>query len=327
MTEFHLLRPWALFGLIPLLLLLWKLKQHKLKLHAWLAVCDPHLLKHLIQDTGVRVKSHVTTLLGCIGVLSILALTGPTWSRLPQPVLKQQQARVIVLDLSNAMLGKDIKPSRLIRAKFIIRDLLKNSGNGQWAMVAFTQEGFVVSPLTDDGRTIVALVDELSPQMMPVAGSNISQGLDKAQELIKQAGFSRGKLILLTANAANANDISTASGLATRGITTDVIAMATKPGAPVAPEDEFVQTRFNKVISRLDDASLRQLARAGEGLFFEGAQLNRIKRLLRPAGDIQYTLNKDKQVNTWDDRGRELLWLILPLFLVLFRKAWLENVS
>lgn len=326
MSEFHFLRPLAFVTLIPLALLVWKLSRNKQQLHSWLSICDAHLLKHLTTTTTTRVKHFAFTILTTIGLLMILALAGPTWQRIAHPVFKQKQARVIVLDLSNAMLGQDIKPNRLTRAKFLIRDLLKQADIGQLGMVAFTRDGFTVSPLTDDARTLEALVDELSPQMMPIAGSNIASGLKQAQQLIEQAGYNRGQIILFTANAADGADDDAARQLAKNNISLDIIGMATKAGAPVPSDDEFIQPR-NNTISHLPTQSLSLLAQSGNGRFIPFKQLKSIDSLVTINPSTKFHKNKDKQFNSWHDMGRYLILFILPLLLVLFRRGYLENVA
>lgn len=49
MVDFHLLRPWWLLMLIPVTGLVFVVWRQKPRLHAWLDVCDPHLLDHLLQ--------------------------------------------------------------------------------------------------------------------------------------------------------------------------------------------------------------------------------------------------------------------------------------
>ena len=49
MTEFHFLRPWWLLMIIPWLGLFWSLWRQQPRLEAWAAVCDRHLLEHLMQ--------------------------------------------------------------------------------------------------------------------------------------------------------------------------------------------------------------------------------------------------------------------------------------
>jgi len=327
MTAFHFLRPWAFWGLIPLVLLLYAIYKNKKQLQGWADICDANLLEQLRIQTGEKSQNTALLIFFILSLIIMASLAGPTWTRLPVPVMKQQQARVIVLDLSRAMLGKDIKPSRLDRAKFQVRDLLKAADLGQVGMVVFTKEAFLVSPLTDDAKTIASMLDELSPQMMPVGGTNITESLEKAQELIHQAGFAKGQVLLFTANKAPSNAINEAKSLKANGIQVDVIGMATRSGAPVASTSDFIQ-EHRTVVHKLDETSLQALATAGGGSFIPfNTASEKVEPLIQQKNQAQYKKNKDNKLNTWRDEGRLLLLLALPFLLLLFRRGWLENIQ
>ena len=183
MGEFHFLRPYWLLLLIPLFGLFWALLKRKPGIQAWSQVCDVHLLKALMIDNNTH-KRFLSLLLLLLSALCMLgALAGPTWSKNTVPIFREVYPRVLVLDLSNNMLTNDLSPSRVSRAKYKIRDLFKMETGGLYGLVVFTSEPFVVSPLTEDAKTIESLVPSLSPEMMPVQGYNLSQGIQEAAKL------------------------------------------------------------------------------------------------------------------------------------------------
>ena len=111
MNEFHFLRPHWLWALLALAPLVWWLTQRQLRSRSWAAVCDARLLPHLLSDSGAAPASKRAPLLVALaGALAIVALAGPSWERLPQPLFRDQSALVIALDLSRSMLAADLKP-------------------------------------------------------------------------------------------------------------------------------------------------------------------------------------------------------------------------
>ncbi len=161
MATFHFLRPEWLWGLLPLVGLLVLLAKRGANAHVWESVCDAHLIPHvLVGTTGAKSRSPII-LLGLSWTLGLVALAGPVWSQLPQPVFRAESALVIVLDVSRSMDAQDVAPSRLTRAKHKILDILQARQEGQTALVIFAGESFVVSPLTDDARTMKTLVQLL----------------------------------------------------------------------------------------------------------------------------------------------------------------------
>ena len=143
LSEFHWLRPEWLWALLPLAVIVRRLLRQVRRASAWETQCDPHLLEKLLIQRA-RHQRWPLVLLAVAWVLAVIALAGPVWQKLPEPVYRTQAARVIVLDLSPSMNASDIRPSRIARARFKVLDLLKRYREGQTALVVFAGEPFVV---------------------------------------------------------------------------------------------------------------------------------------------------------------------------------------
>ncbi len=150
MGTFHFLRPYWLLALLPLAVLFWHLLRAPSGPGAWRNVCAPHLLAHLLVGPARRPSCLPWLLLGLGWLLAVLALAGPAWKRLPAPLFQAQIARVLVLDLSESMNATDVEPSRLVRARYKLLDLLAQTHEGQIGLVVYAGESFVVAPLTHD---------------------------------------------------------------------------------------------------------------------------------------------------------------------------------
>lgn len=323
MAELHFLRPYFLFGLIPLALvgyLLWKKQPSN---NAWRKICDPHLLNHLLVKGQVKHYHLFFVTMFIAGALMLFALAGPSWKKLPQASYAKKQATVIVLDASSLMLGQDIRPNRMERAKYKIIDLLKKVKEGQVGLVIFSQQPFLASPLTSDNETLIALLQEVNPSIMPIDGSNIANALHLAGALIQQGGFSEGNILLLTANPATEKDITEAANLHKQRIQTSVLAVATKLGAPVTNAYGY------QTISKLDSKSLSALARAGGGLYLPFTKSTEDIRSLVKLFSTTKTTTYDKESQTmfsWQDEGRYFILLALPLILLGFRRGLIESI-
>ena len=175
--QFHFLRPFWLFALIPLAALIWHMQKSNLTSGSWQSVVDPELLQHLLVGQGRVKQSWPVALVALVGFVAIIALSGPVWEKLPQPIYKQQAALAIALDLSRSMDANDLKPSRLTRARHKITDILASRPEGQSAMIAYAAEAFVVTPLTEDSATINALLPSLSTDIMPAQGGRADRAV------------------------------------------------------------------------------------------------------------------------------------------------------
>src|SRR5690606_35234780 len=196
-ANFHFLRPLWLLALIPAIYLFRRLWYLDTKGSAWHRVIDQNLLPYLLsagKNASQRVPLYM--LMG-VWTLAAVALSGPTWTKQPQPVQQRQDSLVIVLDLSLAMSAHDCDPNRLTLARRKILDILDMRREGQTALVVYAGEAHMVTPLTDDSVSIRAMVPSLSPNIMPVMGNNPSEAVVMARALLDEAMATNGRILLL----------------------------------------------------------------------------------------------------------------------------------
>ena len=327
MSEFalvHFIRPYWLL-LLPLAVFLpWLWKRARRPSGDWMAVCDPHLLRWLsVSQAGEKSRGGGRWLAGTAVLISILALAGPSWQKLPDSSFSARDARMIVLDLSRSMLAQDLRPNRLTRARFRLADLLEMTEEGQVGLVSYAGDAYVVSPLTSDMNTIANLLPALQPDIVPVAGSRADRALEMAASLLGRAGLSHGEILLVTDSAKSA-DAAMARDLRKRGIITSVLAVGTVDGAPIPSGAGFVSDRSgNVVIARLDRASLQAVAEAGGGRYMElGASTVGTSLWLEQDGS-EFMRREGALGERWKDAGPWLVLLLLPLALLGFRRGLL----
>ncbi len=328
--DFHFLRPAWLLLLLALPLLWRALRSAGGDAQAWRGAVDAHLLEHLIvrNANAAPVRSPAWLAVAAL-VLAGIALAGPAWERLPQPLYKNQAARIIALELSSTMLAQDVKPSRYERARYKIADILKRSGDAQVALVAYAGDAFVVAPLTDDANTVANLVDSLDPSVMPAPGNDTGRAIDLAVKLIRQAGAREGEVVLL-ADGASANADAAAARARSAGVRVSALGVGSAQGAPIAlGEGGFLKDKSgNIVLPKLDGAALAGLANAGGGRYAEyrsdAGDLDAVLGTLEEAGKkAKDAVGGEMQSERFIDRGPWLLLVLLPLAALGFRRGWL----
>jgi Ca-activated chloride channel family protein len=331
-SHLHFLRPWWLLAVIPAVGLTLGLYYYRAGENNWRTVCDPHLLPALTTSKRQGARRYPFVALVLVWCLAILALAGPTWSRLSQALYRSNDARVIAVDLSSALWATDLPPDRLTRMRFKLMDLLQRLPPGRTGLVAFSGEAYTVSPLTQDNNTLLSIVPALSPNVMPVSGVSMRAALERAGQLLKQGGANRGDIILLTANSPSSEDVATAQALANRGYTTSVLGIGTVEGAPIPDSQSGFLTNRNgqTYISKLYPARLQQLANAGGGRYvlFTAGNAD-VSRLARTALAQSFARNGEEYALTplWRDEGRWLILAILPFAFWVFRRGLRERIE
>ncbi len=291
----------------------------------WSDVIDPALMPYVLSRAPGRGVDYRWWLLGVGGVLAAIALAGPAWQRIEQPVFRAEQALVVALDLSRSMDAQDIAPSRLARARLKILDILERRKSGQTALVVYSSNAFTVTPLTTDTDTVAALVNSLSTDIMPSRGSNPIAALQKGRQLLEQAGAGFGEVLLITDGGSSAAAEKVARDLKSTGYTVSVLGVGTPEGAPIPrASGGFVTDNRGKIaLPRLEETSLRKLSVAGGGRFAVLSADNRDLDVLL-GGEAMRAAATDESLLTdqWREEGPWLVLLLLPLAALAFRRGW-----
>ena len=331
-SDFHFLRPLWLLALLPALFFFRRLWQLDAQGSAWHKVIDQSLLPYLLsagKNTSQRLPLY---LLMTVWTITVLALSGPTWSKQTQPVQQRQDALVIVLDLSMGMFANDFDPNRITIARRKIMDILDMRREGQTALVVYSGEAHLVTPLTDDSVSIRAMVPALNPNIMPVIGNNPVHAVQMARQLMDEAAAVNGRILLLTAGVAPDQNNALRDALSGAPYPLNIIGVGTTQGAAIpAANGEFLRdSNGQMVVSAMDRDNLMTLS---------GLLNGRYQDVSIDSGDIEFMLSEslladgdsyleaDEQVELWYDAGPWLLLLLVPLCALCFRRGWILQIA
>jgi Ca-activated chloride channel family protein len=326
-ADFHWLRPEYFWLLLPTLLM-WvlfaKLRQPQSAWQHWIA---PHLQKELLTIPASQQQKPVLWLLLMIWLISVFALAGPSWQRLPQPVFQLKKATVILMDMSMSMRATDLSPDRLTQARFKALDYIDGIKEGELALVSFAGDAFVISPLTQDHNNVRLLLPELSPDIMPIQGSNLEAALLLADQLLKQGGYLQGDVVLFTDGFASSDYSRLRELMDSFPHRLSVLAFGTSQGAPIrlSNGELLKDSQGAIVLPRVPLAQLQQLAELRSGVFaVAGSEDSDVAALLalKPL-DKKTDSNEQQKLfgDQWQDNAVYLVWLLLPLALWLHKRG------
>lgn len=318
----HFLRPWCWLAALPLPLMLFAMMRNQGGRAALARLADATLLPYLIRNGGARAR-WALALAAAIWLLAVAALAGPAWQRAPMPLYANGAARVIALSLSSDMRAQDLKPDRMTRARYAVRDLLEDAGDARTALIGYAGDAFVVAPLTPDKATVLNLLQALSPEVMPLPGNDAARAIVQALDLLKQAHVEGGEIVLVTDDA-DSSAAAAARAARARGVRVDVLGIGSAQGAPVPQADGGFErdSSGNVRIARRDDAALRDVADAGGGRYAPlGPDGGGVAALGAPSATQSVAVSRE-QANLWRDGGAWLLIPLLPLAALAFRRGW-----
>ncbi|WP_348681147.1 vWA domain-containing protein [Alteromonas mediterranea] len=329
LNQFHFLRPEWFAAIIPLLLLVILIRKATAKQSGWQSVIPSHLYQYMvIGKTEVGAKPPIM-LLAIAWFVSVIALAGPTWERLPQPVYQLKMGHVIVIDMSLSMRATDMTPDRLTRAKYKAIDLVNAIGEGEMGLVAYAGDAFVISPLTEDAANITTLIPSLSPEIMPVPGSDPLLGIESAAALLTNAGYNSGMIYWITDGIELAQQNELQEYVASIPFTLNALTVGTAEGAPIRQQSgELLKDHTGSiVIPKLNDDAVKGVVKTSGGRFesftSNDADIEALAAisLLDKGNSEEDEEDSNIQGDQWKEVGPYLVVLLLPLAAFAFKRG------
>jgi len=270
-------QPIFLYGLLLLpaagLFLWWARRRRQVDLAR---LGNPALVQRLSSTVNWRGRRWRDTLwLAVLGLL-LVALARPQWGTVTREVEQEGIEVMVALDVSKSMLAQDLKPDRLSRAKMEIANLMERLDGDEIGLVLFSGASFVQFPLTSDYATARTFLDNARPAVIPRPGTAIGDAIRTAMAGFDANRASQKVIVLITDGEDHEGDaLAMAEAAAEQGILIYAIGFGSPEGEPIPEYDEQGQVVGYKVdaggevvLSRLDEATLQQIAEAGRGRYF-----------------------------------------------------------
>lgn len=329
MADFHFIYPlWLL--LIPVFTaVFYGLARYTSKSTVWDAFIDKALQPFVVSSGEGKSKHWLFWVMTTLSMLMLLALAGPSWEKRSMPGFKVNHGLVIALDLSASMLSKDIAPDRLARAKFELNDLMQLRIEGQTGLVVFAGSAFAVAPMTEDVDTITAQVEHLDPYTMPAQGSRMDLAIAVAHDLLKNAGYPTGHILLITDGTSTpSKTLKQAKKAANDGFLVSVLQIGSAEGdvIPLRGGGFLVDREGKRIKAVVDEAGLKKVASAGQGHYvastIDDADIDKLFTFMQIDEKTSLEKTTDKKINYSENAGIWLLFPIVVLMLLLFRKGY-----
>lgn len=209
-----------------------------------------------------------------------LALARPGTSPVPQKIQRSGRDVVVLLDVSRSMLATDLRPSRLDRAKLIIRDMLDVARGDRIAVIAFAGSTVVRCPLTTDYGFARLSLDSITPDIVARGGTLIGDAIRSAlADIFTDADDRYRDIILITDGEDHESlPLEAAKAAGSRGVRIIAIGLGSELEGSTIPADPSrqspdaaaeVQTyQGEQVRTRMNAASLRDIADASNNGVF-----------------------------------------------------------
>lgn len=291
---------------------------------------NPQLLAPLMPLLSFRRGSwkFVLTMLALLFV--IIGAAGPQFGSKLQQVKKQGIELIIALDVSNSMMAQDIKPSRLEKAKLAISRMVEKLSDDKVGMIVFAGDAYVQLPITTDYSSARLFLSNINTDAVPVQGTAIGAAIDLAAKSFTPQTETSKAIIVITDGENHQDDaVAAAKAAREKGIYVYTIGMGLEQGAPIPekgnPGQFMKDNQGNIVVSRLDENTLKNIAKAGEGIYVRASNTDvGLNTLLDEINRLDKSLLEERIYSDYAEKYQYFLlaglFFLFVEFMILGRK-------
>lgn len=256
--------------------------------------------------------------------LSSLCLLIVGWANLQMGMGAEKVERrgvdvIFALDVSNSMEARDISPDRLTRAKQVIGRVMDKLDGDRVGFVIFAGRAYLQVPLTVDYGALRMMLSHANPSQVQAQGTVISEAISMARTSFSQKEKKYKTLIVITDgedhDPASMQEVNKA---VQEGVLIHTVGVGSSEGTTLYDRQTGQVKRDkegNPVISRLNEAALKELAARGGGMYFPLANPE------RTADDLVAQINEMEERSlgsvVFTDYKSYFQYFLLPGFLLL----------
>ncbi len=283
---------------------MWSSRRRRLMLEKF---ADKSLIGSIAPSMSIVRRTIKIFLIVAGTVLMLIALARPQWGFVWQEVKRTGLDIMIAMDVSKSMLANDVKPNRLERSKFAVKDLVKKLSGDRIGLVAFAGTSFLQCPLTIDYNGFLLSLEDLTTFTIPRGGTSITSAIREAVQAFSQKTADAAKekkysvLIIITDGEDFEGDaIAAAKEAAQAGIKIFCVGVGTLEGELIPVSEgyaskEYLMDKSGETIkTRLNEDILKEVAISTGGSYVRVTQ-----------GDFGLVLIYEKSISRLEKRDIE----------------------
>lgn len=304
---------------VPLLILLFIVARYFTK-KAINRFGDYDVVRQLMPDLSKSRPIIKFSLMLLASVFLIIAIARPQFGSKLKEVKRKGIEIMLALDVSNSMLAQDIQPNRLENAKLAISKMLEKLKNDRIGLIVFAGDAYIQIPITTDYGASEMFLETINTGIVPRQGTAVGAAIRLAMKSFSP-NESLSKAIIVITDGEDHEDgaVEAAQEAADKGIYVHSIGMGSAKGAPIPIEgtnNYRKDKNGNIILTKLDAATLQQVASVGKGIFVQAA--NTTKALQTIYDEINKLEKSEIESKVFSEYDEKFQWFAgLALFMLL----------
>lgn len=307
-------------AIIPLLALLHyatdMLRRRRLRKYG-----EPDLLKALMPDVSTwRRELKFWLVCGALAMM-IVCLARPQYGTKIDTRTRKGIEAIIALDVSNSMLAEDVKPSRLEKSKMLISSLVDKMVDDKVGLIVYAGDAYTQLPITSDYVSAKMFLDNISPSMIAVQGTDIARAINLAtHSFTQQEGVGRAIFIITDGEDNEGGAVEAAREAQKKGMAVYVLGVGSPEGSPIplpGSNRYITDNAGNTVVSKLNEDMCREIAQAGGGAYiYVDNSSSAQSALQRHVDKLAKAEMESVLYSEYDEHFRDFAWAALVLLIL-----------
>ena len=281
---------------------------------------DPKLLKELMPNVSRLRPSLKFWLLEAVLALLVVMLARPQMGTRISHEKRTGIETIIAMDISNSMRAEDVEPSRLVRSKMMVENLVDNFTNDKIGLIVFAGDAFVQLPITSDYVSAKMFLSSIDPSMMQVQGTDIATAIQMAtHSFTQEQNIGKAIIIITDGEDHEGGAVEAAKEARNMGMTVYVLGVGSTKGSPIPDGrgDYMKDNTGQTVMSALNEQMCREVAQAGGGAYIHVENNSGAQRLLDEELDKLEKRETDSTIYSDYDEQFQAVGFIALLLLIL----------
>lgn len=228
-------------------------------------------------------------------ILLIISILGPTFGDSRREIKSVGKDIMFCVDLSKSMDAFDVQPTRLEKIKFEMKRIVAAFNSDRLGIVIFSSEAFMQCPLTYDQNALNLFIETMNSNLVPSSGTDfgppLKMALSKLNEQESASEQQKSKVIVLISDGEDFGEDTDdmAKEVEDQNIKLFTLGVGTERGSQIATGRGYkTDQQGNTVVSKLNPASLKNLASKTDGQYFEiNESRNDVNKLINVISKIE----------------------------------------
>lgn len=324
-----------LLFIIPVLFLMrfWMLWRQRRALKEW---GDYELtLKQMPDRSRHRPMLKFCLLMAAIALIIVMLARPQMGSKVSKEKRNGIEA-IICLDISNSMLAEDVMPSRLMKSKMLVENMVDNFTNDKIGLVVFAGDAFTQLPITADYVSAKMFLQNADPTLIEEQGTDIAKAIDLARNsFTQQKNIGRAIIIITDGEDHEGGVIEAAEKAKKAGLRVFILGVGSTKGSPI-PNGEggyMIDNTGQTVMTALNDQMCKEIAEAGSGIYIHVDNTNDAQeRLNEELANMQKNEISSVVYSEYNDQFQIvgifiILLLIIETIISESKPSWQKSMS